>query len=54
MPTVHFTANLARQTSAPSCPTTATTVGDALHDQGDHWSRVSAELPPVYCVRFSS
>lgn len=31
MPTVHFTANLARQTSAPSCPTTATTVGDALH-----------------------
>lgn len=23
-------------------------------DEGDHWSRVSAELPPVYCVRFSS
>lgn len=22
-------------------------------DSGDHWTRLSAELPPVYCLRFS-
>lgn len=31
MPTVEFTANLARQTTAPSCHVTGATVAEALH-----------------------
>lgn len=31
MPTVHFTANLARQTTAPVCKVDGTTVREALH-----------------------
>lgn len=31
MPTVHFTANLARQTTAPVCEVDGTTVSEALH-----------------------
>jgi len=47
MPTVHFAVD-----SRP--PAFGSTTGSVWisEDSDDSWDRLSADLPPVYCVRF--